>query len=378
MPYVISEERRDQYRETSIRSQQRKRELLRGDRPGPTADPIDERCRLDVNGLMPVLPDTGLVALSLFSGGGGLDLGFEHAGFRHAAAIELLDICGQTLALNRPDWEVHSGSEAGDVTQVAFSRWRGVDLVHGGPPCQPFSTAGKQAGPRDPRNMWPELLRAIRLARPRAFVAENVPGLLDRKFADFVEREILGPLRDDYTVFRFRLSADDFGVPQSRKRVFFVGFRSRADAARFVIPVPTHGDAGSLFGDLLPRNLARASLGLPDIGWDAVAPTLRSGFTGPRKTTGVVNSRASLSQWARLGIWPSGVQPSRDLADRFVPENGHWRMAIEDCALLQGFPPDWRFAGAVYQALGQIGNSVCPPVGYAVASAVARALVPGR
>jgi DNA (cytosine-5)-methyltransferase 1 len=68
------------------------------------------------------------------------------------------------------------------------------------------------------------------------------------------------------------------------------------------------------------------------------------------------------------------VQATRALAEAFVPENGHHRLTVGDCALLQGFPADWRFSGAVYQQLGQIGNSVCPPVAWAVAVAVARAL----
>ena len=75
-----------------------------------------------------------------------------------------------------------------------------------------------------------------------------------------------------------------------------------------------------------------------------------------------------------LEIWPNGVQPTHSMAATYIPENGHFRLAINDCELLQGFPEEWRFAGAVYQALGQIGNSVCPPVAYVVARQVARTL----
>jgi DNA (cytosine-5)-methyltransferase 1 len=377
MAYVLTQEQRDRYRATSIRSQQRKRAFL--GEPGVVAfkSPLRGE-RLDPLDLMPQLDRNGLVCLSLFSGGGGLDLGFERAGFDHAACYELLDVCGETLRANRPAWDVKSGAAAGDVTKAKFSLYRGVDIVHGGPPCQPFSVAGKQAGAADPRNMWGEFVRCVLQVRPRAFVAENVVGLLDRKFEDFVQRVILDPLGANYKIFKFKLAAHDFGVPQARKRVFLVGFRTGRDAARFQEPQPTHGDVESLFGPLLPRNTVRRSLGLPDIGFDEVAPTLRSGFTGPRNTTGVLNSKASLKVWNALEVWPNGVQQTHALAVSYPPENGHFRLAIADCALLQGFPADWTFSGAVYQALGQIGNSVCPPVAFAVAREVAKALGDGR
>jgi DNA (cytosine-5)-methyltransferase 1 len=374
MPYELTDEQRDRYRATSIRSQLRKQELLRDHSVEAHAKGVELGDRLDPNDLMPLLEPNGLTSLSLFAGGGGLDLGFERAGFDHRASFEILDICGATLRANRPQWDVRSGETAGDVRAVPFTPFRGVDLVHGGPPCQPFSTAGKQAGADDPRNMWPDFVRCVQQTRPRAFIAENVPGMLDRKFEGFVAKNILAPLEGIYTVFKFKLAAHDFGVPQARRRVFFVGFRAARDAARWVQPTPTHGDVEDLFGPLLPRNTARQSLGLPDIGHDEVAPTLRSGFTGPRNTTGVLNSKASLKVWNDLQVWPNGVQPSRSIANAYPPENGHIRMSVDDCALLQGFPADWRFSGAVYQALGQIGNSVCPPVAYAVARQVARAL----
>ncbi len=373
VPYVLTEEQREKYRATSIRSQRRKTDLLRGDRVAAAGKSI-LRGRLDPRDLMPQLEANGLTCLSLFSGGGGLDVGFERAGFEHRASFELLDVCGQTLRWNRPQWDIRSGEADGDVTRASFSSFRGVDVVHGGPPCQPFSIAGKRGGAQDPRNMWGEFVRCVRQSRPRAFIAENVVGLLDRKFDAFVQRTIVEPLSAGYVVFKFRLAAHDFGVPQARRRVFFVGFRASRDALRWAEPEPTHGDVDTLFGPLLPRNTARRSLGLSDIGYDEVAPTLRSGFTGPRNTTGVLNSKASLKVWNDLGIWPNGVQPTRSAATAYTPENGHFRMSVADCALLQGFPEEWIFSGAVYQALGQIGNSVCPPVGYAVARQVARAL----
>jgi DNA (cytosine-5)-methyltransferase 1 len=369
MPYDLTEEQRQIYRETSRRSQQRKVELLQR-----AADTVGNNAmhepRLNPEELMPQVQPHGLVALSLFSGGGGLDLGFERSGYGHAGSYELLEIGARTLAANRPDWNVFGG-DAGDVRHVNWKPYKGeVDVVHGGPPCQPFSTAGKQGGVNDPRNMWPEFVRCILEVRPRAFVAENVPGLLDDKFKGFVDEYILGPLEKHYTITKFVLKAEDFGVPQARKRVFFVGFRNKRDASRYVIPQATHGDE---LGQL-PRNTARHSIGLSDIGFDCVVPTLRSGFTGPRKTTSAVNSKASMAIWDRLQIWPHGIQPTRLQAAVYPPENGHHRLSGPDCGILQGFPESWQFQGAAYQILGQIGNSVCPPVAYAVATSVAAAL----
>lgn len=178
----------------------------------------------------------------------------------------------------------------------------------------------------------------------------------------------------------FRLSAHDFGVPQVRHRVFFVGFRSAVAAHAFERPSPTHradhlraGPAGHL-GATAQTLGARAALGLDDIGIDALAPTLRSTLTGPRHTTSILSSASAQKVWAAMQIWPNGVAPTRKKASEFPTENGHHRLAVADCAVLQGFPSWWAFHGATYMALGQIGNSVAPPVAYQVALAVAGAL----
>lgn len=368
MPYDLTDEQRNVYRETSLKSKQRKASLLEQNAGITLGNNALLEPRLNPADLMPRRAPNGMASLSLFSGGGGLDIGFERSGYAHAASYEILDICGKTLRTNRPEWDVYCGPE-GDVRGVDWSSFKGVEIVQGGPPCQPFSTAGKQTGANDPRNMWPEFIRCVLAVKPRVFVAENVPGLMDSKFSNFVDENILQPLAGQYYITKFTLSADDFGVPQSRKRIFFVGFRNKREFGRFVQPSPTHGGQG-----LYPQNFARHSIGLPDIGFDCLVPTLRSGFTGPNKTTSAANSKASLSIWSKLQIWPHGVQPTRLQAAIYPPENGHHRLSGPDCGVLQGFPSDWIFEGAAYQILGQIGNSVCPPVAYAVASAVANAL----
>ena len=371
MPYDISKTKREWYREVSIRSRLRKHAAVNGElKCLPTAvnTPV-----LKPERLMPKLHANGLSALSLFSGGGGLDLGFERAGFQHVASYDVLDICGRTLRRNRPAWRVHSGTE-GDVTEVEWTQYAGVDVIHGGPPCQPFSIAGKQRGASDERDMWPSFIAAVLTLTPAAFVAENVPGLLDPKFAQYVEKAILTPLTPEYRIVKYHAAASDFGVPQVRRRVIFVGFRNAEAANHFTVPEPTHRSQDDFFTSGQHTLGAREALGLEDIGFDCFAPTLRSGFTGPRKSTSILNSKASLAVWERLRIWPNGVQKSRKEAVTFPPENGNFRLSVQDCAVLQGFPEDWLFEGAAYQILGQIGNSVCPPVAYSIAKAVSQAL----
>ena len=300
-------------------------------------------------------------ALSLFSGCGGLDLGVEQAGFEHLASVERMDVCVQTLRHNRPDWNVlHS-----DVRSVDFTQWKGqVDLLHGGPPCQPFSSMGKGLGRDDERNMWPELLRAVAECTPKCVLAENVTGLLYPRFADFVEKDIEIPLRNlGYSIQWHKVSATRAGVPQRRNRVFLVAF---LDASRrFELPPP------------LPCRGVRETLGLGPEFEDGFAPTIKSAFTGPRGGTGVSTGTISKNQWVSLGLWPSGVQQTRERADSYPVRDDPSisRMCLDDIMRLQGFPLTWHLCGGTMtNKLGQLGNSVSPPVAKMMAEAVMKAL----
>jgi DNA (cytosine-5)-methyltransferase 1 len=378
-PQELTKAKRRAFSEMSKRSAKAKRRAME-----EVSEPKHEinvpRLRPEV--LMPQLPRNGLRTLSLFSGGGGLDLGFDQAGFEHVASYEIVTDAAATLSANRPHWDVKSGNE-GDVTKVDWRKLK-VDVIHAGPPCQPFSSAGRQLGHEDGRNLFPEFVRAVREVRPIAFVAENVRALLNGKFSQFVQEQIVQPLSREYSIHTFDLSAWSFGVPQVRTRVFFVGFR-RGLKAQYCSPSPTHYCEYSsdepppmteaMRGVTFQRCMgAREALGLPDIGFDALSPTLRSGLTGPRHTTSILSSVSALKLWNKLQIWPNGVAPSRDMAQRFVPENSHFRLSVPDCALLQGFPEGWKFSGAVYKSTGQIGNSVAPPMAYQVALSILRAL----
>ncbi len=380
--YTLTDKEREKYRKISRESRLAKLDAMKGlhDRVHEVNIPA-----LAPETLMPQLERHDLTALSLFSGGGGLDLGIDRAGFQHTASYELIPICKETLLLNRPDWTVYGGPDEGDVTKADWTQFRGqIDLIHGGPPCQPFSIAGAQKGQEDERNMWGEFNRAVHAIRPQAFLAENVLGMLHPKFEGFIQKYIVEPL-SNYHIVKFQLSAPDFGVPQVRNRVFFVGFRDKNKQERFRVPAPTHSwrhfapksrtGQLSLFADKLPHTMGvREALGLPDIGFDNLGPTIRSAFTGKRNTTSILNSSAGQKSWGDMKIWPNGVQADRDKASAFPAKNKHFRLSVQDVALIQGFPVDWKFAGAVYQVLGQIGNSVAPPVAYHLARNLLTAL----
>lgn len=225
-------------------------------------------------------------SVELFTGAGGLALGTHRAGFRHLAVIELNhDACG-TLRLNchrkattGVDWRVIET----DVRKFDYS-WlpKQIDLLAGGAPCQPFSLGGKHAGETDPRNLFPEVFRAVRELQPRAFLLENVKGLTRESFRPYFEYIMLR-LRfpcvlpepgEGWEVHKARLAeyqtiaADgysswskpdvqydvkyqvidvaDFGIPQRRHRVFIVGFR-REMAVKWSFPERTHSQDALLY-----------------------------------------------------------------------------------------------------------------------------------
>ena len=358
IPWNISDERRKAYAESSKQSQVARK---LADIAASEMDEVKLLPNYRPENDMPVRRRNGVRSLSLFSGGGGLDLGFDLAGYQHVASFELLEFAGKTLAHNRPNWKINTGTE-GDVKSANWEHMKGnVDFVHGGPPCQPFSIAGRRSGNADTRDMFPEFQRAIEEIRPRAFLAENVGGFLASKFKDYRDA-LVRSLGKHYNITIFRLTSADFGVPQDRVRVFIVGLEKQLGKAfdeSAIEPVET-------------KRTVRAALGLPRSDRDSFAPTLRCTLTGPRQTTSIANSTASVHKWTELGIWPHGVSPNRKTAVAFPTKNQTYRLCVEECQLIQGFPLEWEFCGAVYQRLGMIGNSVCPPVAYRIATEIER------
>ena len=198
-------------------------------------------------------------SVELFTGAGGLALGIEAAGFQHHTVVERNKYCCDTIRENQArgfpalqGWRLYPD----DVRNFDYRSINGeIELLAGGPPCQPFSIGGKHRGPLDQRDMFPQVARAVREFKPRAILVENVRGLLREAFAKYFEyvllqlsfpeivskededwREHLSRLERHqtkgkvhgltYNVIFQPLNAADYGVPQKRARVFIVGFRS--------------------------------------------------------------------------------------------------------------------------------------------------------
>jgi len=204
------------------------------------------------------------VAVELFAGAGGLAMGVAKAGFRHLVVIENNQWACATLAKNT-SWPLFGG----DVRKFDYDGiTQSIDLVAGGPPCQPFSVGGKHRAHLDARDMFPEAIRAVRALKPRVFLLENVKGMLRKAFSHYFEYIVL-QLRHPDVVAKKReewldhfarlqqhetsgkgdglhynlvwqvLNAADYGVAQKRERLFIVGFRSDI-GAKWAFPQPTH------------------------------------------------------------------------------------------------------------------------------------------
>lgn len=308
---------------------------------------------------------SGWSSIEICAGAGGQALGLEMAGFNHVRLVEIdTDAC-QTLRLNRPHWTV----AAGDVRQFDATAFRGVDLLAGGVPCPPFSVAGRQLGPEDERDLFPEALRLVEETRPRAVLLENVRGILDARFAEYRAGilETLGKM--GYAGGWKLLNASDHGVPQLRPRAILVAvqvdlsdFFSWPDQSH--LPPPTVGEC--LHDLMAEREWPGADAWRERAA--SIAPTL---VGGSKKHGGPdLGPTRAKRQWAALGVDGNG------LADAAPPPEftGMPRLTARMTARLQGFPDNWLFYGRKTAAYRQIGNAFPPPMAAAVGLRIAECL----
>lgn len=310
-----------------------------------------------------------LTSIEICAGGGGQALGLELAGFQHLALIEIDRDAQQTLKANRPEWNV---DEDGNVLGFDATMYKDeVMLLAGGVPCPPFSVAGKRLGRRDERDLFPRALELVEQCEPRAVLLENVRGLLDPIFDGYRSRLTRRLKARGYRVLWKLLHASDFGVPQLRPRTVLVALdEDLADA--FEWPRP-HEEPPSTVGEALLEQMGSE-------GWEGaeewarganqIAPTL---VGGSKKHGGPdLGPTRAKRAWAALGVDGLGIAdaPPPPGFDRMP------RLTVPMTATIQGFPPEWRFAGGKTSAYRQVGNAFPPPVAEAVGAAIAKALVP--
>ena len=358
-----------------------------------------------------------LRSIELFSGAGGLALGTELAGFAHQALVEWNPDACATVAANvfrasvaeTVGWRVLRR----DVREFDYRPYEGVDLVAGGPPCQPFSIGGKHRGEGDGRNMIPEFVRAIRELRPPAFMLENVRGLLRPGFLPYfkyVLAQLSNPTitrkaeedwpehfarldagtkqRLRYNVKFQLVNAADYGVPQVRHRVFVVGIR--ADLGfEFNFPPATHSSEALshgqwVSGEYWDRHHLQRPNALHTVDrrslpvtrpfaepWVTVRDAL-AGLPEPSEidSASVLNHRLQLGARAYTGHTGSDNDlPAKTLkaGDHGVPGGENMLLkrdgtvryfTVREAARIQTFPDSWEFSGAWSEAMRQIGNAV--------------------
>lgn len=303
--------------------------------------------------------------VSLFSGAGGMDIGFEKAGFRTIWANEYDKTISPSFRQYFPN-TAFDGRSISDIPNSDIPEEAAG--VIGGPPCQSWSEAGARRGERDPRGkLFYEYIRVIDHIRPLFFVAENVHGLIhSRNLPAFLN--IVEMFRDiGYKVSWKLLRASDYGVAQDRERVFVVGYDDRLRKTfEFPDPKKKKKNLKEAIGDL--ENVARGPQSpvdnheLHDAGYSPI-------FMSRNRVRGwTEQSLTILATDRHIPFHPSAprmVKVGRDKMD-FAPGQRHLyrRLTVRECARIQGFPDDYKFLYKnIRHGYKMIGNAV--PVGLA-------------
>lgn len=299
--------------------------------------------------------------LSLFTGGGGLDIGLEMAGLETVMCVDNDKESCKTLRANRPQWSVFEGDVRDFVPAGNF------DLVVGGPPCQGFSTAGK-GNPDDPRNfLWREYFRIVENVRPLALLLENVAGMANKKNAHHLQEFIEHLQTLGYNVTYGILNAADFGVPQQRKRLILLAGLGWTPA----LPVPNPNlkpvTARDAIGDLIRVKRSVANHEPNDHAPHVVErwSKLGEGEVDPNYRRGRIHADRP-SPTIRAG---GGHGPRGDHLAGFHPPI-HYKLprqlTVRESARIQSFPDDWILHGSKTAQGRQVGNAVPPLLAKAI------------
>jgi len=317
--------------------------------------------------------------ISLFSGCGGLDLGFERAGFEIPVANEYDKTIWETFKINHPKTRLIEG----DIRQINESDFPSdVDGIIGGPPCQSWSEAGALRGIDDARGqLFFDYIRILRKVRPKFFLAENVSGMLADRHDEAVQNIIKLFEDSGYDVTLTLVNAKDYGVAQERKRVFYIGFRKDL-GIDFQFPVGSTTDDKRRFT-------------LKDIIWDlqySAVPSADKNHHNPQAVnnneyfTGefspIFMSRNRVKSWNEQAFTvqasgrqcqlhpqaPKMVKVGKNDC-RFVEgkEYLYRRMTVREVARIQGFPDDFQFVyDSVNDGYKMIGNAVPVHLAYEI------------
>lgn len=298
--------------------------------------------------------------VSLFSGAGGLDLGFQMAGHEIVWANDLYEDAVETYKKNLGDCIVCK-----DIAEVDPADVPDCDIIIGGFPCQGFSVANTKRHENDERNtLYKQLIRIIRAKKPKFFLAENVKGITNLSKGKVFEMILCDFEALGYKVKYKILNAADYGVPQTRQRVIIVGVREDIDF-EYQFPAPTHNCEGK-DGRKRWISVEEAMEEIPD-------PDL------PNDLPNHVYSKYKLEFNGYLGHRPlDPSKPAPTVTARgdsrggvvILPHpNGKRRMSCRELAYVQSFPLSYEFVGNNSSVYRQIGNAVPPLLGYAVAKA---------
>lgn len=315
--------------------------------------------------------------ISLFSGAGGLDLGFMKAGFNVLVANEYDKRIWETYEKNYGTRLIKD-----DITNIKSNELPDCDGLIGGPPCQSWSEAGSLKGIEDPRGqLFYEYIRILRDKRPKFFLAENVKGMMAKRHNKAVQSIISQFNKAGYDVFIHLLNASDYGVPQDRKRVFYIGFRQDLNICFDNPPKkfnykPTLKDA---IYDL--KDTAIPSLNRNKANGDNCKVSNHEYFTGSYSP--IFMSRNHVRSWneqaftiqasgRQCQLHPQAPKMLKISKDKhiFVPgkEKLYRRLTVRECARIQGFPDDFIFYYRdVNDGYKMIGNAVPVNLAFVIA-----------
>ena len=367
-------------------------------------------------------------SVEIFAGGGGLALGIKQAGFSHSRLVERDNDSAKTLYHNYRNFGFDNEKHQiynDDIRNISFKDCDNkIDLLSGGPPCQPFSIGGKHQAYKDTRDMFPEAARALNEIKPKAFIFENVRGILRKSFAKYFGYIILQLTYPEiqkktdqnwlnhlemlekyhtssnekglYYNIIFRLvNAADYGIPQKRERVFIVGFRNDING-KWSFPESTHSEDALIYSKYVTKEYFKkyslkysrkyeygnVPLFAPDKKpWLTVRDVIND-LPNPKKTNEYYNHK--LQKGAKVYIGHTGSlldEPSKTIKagahgvpggeNMMVLDDGTVRYySVREAARIQTFPDDYYFPCSWTESMRQIGNAVPVKLAAIVADSV--------